>query len=123
MIIGRDVTERRRGESERLRLEQAMDQASDAIVMWGLDGAHHLRERRLGAAHRQDRRSEALGGRRSSQVTKPIPGSRPMGEIIRESAEGRTWSGRLPMYGGGFLDATITPVRDAAEPRRRTSSP
>ena len=39
MIIGRDVTERQRDETERLRLEQAMDQASDAIVMWGLDGA------------------------------------------------------------------------------------
>ena len=112
VIIGRDVTERRREEGERLRLEQAMDQASDAIVMWSLEGrityVNSAWERLTGR-----RRSEALGGR-ILHVTKPVPGSRPLGEIIPNLAEGRTWSGRLPMYNGGFLDATITPVRDAA---------
>jgi PAS domain S-box-containing protein len=111
VIMGRDVSERRRDETERLRLGQAMDQAGDAIVMWGLDGrityVNAAWERLTGKS-----RSEALGGR-VLHVTKPIPGSRPMEEIIPQIVSGRPWSGRLPKYGGGFLDATINPVRDA----------
>jgi PAS domain S-box-containing protein len=112
VIIGRDVSDRRRAESERLRLEQAMDQASDAIVMWSFEGrityVNAAWERLTGRT-----RSEALGGR-LLHVSRPAPGSRPLGEIVPVLAQGRTWNGRLPMYGGGQLDATITPVRDAA---------
>jgi PAS domain S-box-containing protein len=112
VIIGRDVTERRREESERMRLEQAMDQASDAIVMWSLEGrityVNAAWERTTGRS-----RAEAIGAR-LLRVTKPVPGSRPLGDILPRLAEGKPWSGRLPMYNGGFLDATITPVRDAA---------
>jgi PAS domain S-box-containing protein len=112
VIIGRDVTERRHDEAERLRLEQAMDQACDAILMWGLDGrvtyVNAAWERMTGRTRRQ-----TLGGR-VLQVTRPVPGSRPIHDILTELRAGRGWSGRLPKYGGGFLDATITPVRDAA---------
>jgi PAS domain S-box-containing protein len=112
VIMGRDVTERRREEDERLRLEQAMDQAGDAIVIWGVDG----RIRYVNAAWERmtgKNRSEALGAK-VLEVTQPIPGSRPMAEIRPVLAQGTPWNGRLPTYAGGFLDATITPVRDAA---------
>jgi PAS domain S-box-containing protein len=112
VIMGRDVTERRRGETELLRLERAMDQAGDAIVLWGLDGrisyVNAAWERMTGKNRR-----EALGSK-LLEVTRPIPGSRPMAEIAPVLAAGNPWNGRLPTYGGGFLDATITPVRDAA---------
>ena len=109
VIIGRDVTDRRQSELERKRLEQAMDQASDAIVMWGADGIIsyvNAAWERLASVPR----AEAIG-KPVLTATQPIPGSRPQ-ELLDTLAAGAAWSGRLPMYGGGLLDATITPVRD-----------
>jgi two-component system cell cycle sensor histidine kinase/response regulator CckA len=108
VIIGRDVTERRRADLERQRLEQAMDQASDAIVMWGLDGRiSYVNAAWERLANLQ--RAEAVGAQ-VLDATESIPGARPP-EIGRALRAGSAWSGRLPMYGGGLLDATITPVR------------
>ena len=111
VIMGRDVTERQREDAERLRLEQAMDQAGDAIVIWGLDGrisyVNAAWERMTGK-----QRAEALGAN-VLEVTRPVPGSRPTQEIALQISRGAPWSGRLPSYGGGYLNATITPVRDA----------
>ncbi|HVH05288.1 MAG TPA: PAS domain S-box protein [Myxococcota bacterium] len=109
VVIGRDVTHKRQADIERHRLEQAMDQATDAIVMWGRDG----RITYVNAAWERVSkvpRAEAIG-KLVLEATKPIPGSRPEG-VLRALRSGETWSGRIPMYGGGFLDATITPVRD-----------
>jgi two-component system cell cycle sensor histidine kinase/response regulator CckA len=55
-------------------------------------------------------RADAIGAP-VLDATEAIPGSRPP-EILRTLRSGAAWSGRLPMYGGGLLDSTITPVRE-----------
>jgi PAS domain S-box-containing protein len=109
-VYGRDVTERRRSELERRRLEQAMDQASDAIVMWDAEQGRITYVNAAWERLASVPRAEAIG-KPVLTATRPIPGSRPQ-ELMDTLAQGAAWSGRLPMYGGGFLDATITPVRD-----------
>jgi PAS domain S-box-containing protein len=112
VIIGRDVTERRGIEDERRRLEQAMDQAGDAIVTFGVDNrityVNAAWERMTGIG-----RAEAIG-RRVLEATRPTPGSRPLDRMLPRLAAGDPWSGRIPSYGEGSLDVTVTPVKDAA---------
>jgi PAS domain S-box-containing protein len=88
-----------------------MEQAGDAIVTFGVDSrityVNAAWERMTGIP-----RPEALG-RRVLEATPPLPGARPLDQILPKLGRGEPWSGRLPMYRGGFLDARITPVKDA----------
>jgi two-component system, cell cycle sensor histidine kinase and response regulator CckA len=95
---------------QRLRLEQALDQASDAILIWDADGrvvwGNAAWERFMGLE-----RKSAVGHSIEELAELSMTGDR-IGEINRVLEAGDTWQGRLEGREGRVLDASITAVRD-----------
>ncbi|HEX2485675.1 MAG TPA: PAS domain S-box protein [Myxococcota bacterium] len=111
VIIGRDVTERRRLDEERARLEQAMDQARDVIVIWDRAG----RVVYVNAAWERDvgmTRSVACG-RSIHEFTWRSATAEHTEEIGRALREESAWKGRIRGRRNELVDTSITAVRDA----------
>jgi len=110
VIIGRDVTERRRTDVQRRRLEQAMDQAGDAIVVWDRQGeiqyVNAAWERTLGMT-----RAEALG-RRIVDMATDMVGAEQLAEMNAALGGASTWQGRVRGSRGRVFDMNIAAVRD-----------
>jgi PAS domain S-box-containing protein len=108
VIIGRDVTERLRAETERARLEQAMDQAGDGIVVWDRTGrivyVNAEWERLTGVG-----RADALG-RSIGDIFVPTVTQQVREEMIAALRRNRRWQGRLRGIEGGFVDTRISAV-------------
>ncbi|MBI5394017.1 MAG: PAS domain S-box protein [Verrucomicrobia bacterium] len=113
---GRDITERRRAEQERLRLSTAMEQANDAIIITDREGTilyvNPAFEKLTGYT-----RQEALG--QNPRIIKSGKHDKVfyerMWQVLRK---GDVWSGRFTnKKKDGALyeeEATISPVRDAS---------
>jgi PAS domain S-box-containing protein len=114
-----DVTERKKtealrlalAEQERLRLGAAVEQSSDAVVMVDLDGTIRYVNAAFESINRVPR-DQAVG---SSYFD--IPADGPAAAAIRKAvAAGRSWHGQLsrPIPGGRpvELEVTISPVTD-----------
>jgi len=111
VIIGRDVSERRRGASERVRLEQAMDQAGDAIVIWERGGilvyVNAVWERMMGIP-----RERALG-QNILRFAEASHTERYAGEAGDSLEERGAWFGRVQAHSGRSVDTSVAAVRDA----------
>ncbi len=97
--------------TERLRLEQAMDQASDAVVIWERTGrlvwANLSWERMIGV----DRR--AALGRPMREFADLTETAATAVAIDRDLRAENAWQGRLRGRRGEVIDTRITAVRDA----------
>jgi len=112
----RDVTERVRARTETARLAAAVEQAAEAVVIVGLDGAvvyaNAAFERISGYA-----RDEIIG-RDWRRLSSPERDRAAVGAILAAVAQGQPWSGVfVQRRKDGSLyqaDSAISPVRDAA---------
>jgi len=113
---GRDITERKKAEQERAQLISAIEQASEIIVIMGLDGtiqyANPAVERILGYSP-----GDTIGIR--SILRPPEPADRRKYEQLWKSLSSESpWSGRIEnrKKDGALinLEVTISPVRDQA---------
>jgi PAS domain S-box-containing protein len=110
VVIGRDLSERRRVEADRARLEQAMDQAGDAIVIWDSNGqvvfVNAVWERMMGVP-----RERALGGNILAFADESQTRSY-TGEARGSLREKGTWHGRMHGKTGRIVDTSVAAVHD-----------
>ena len=100
-------------EQERLRLGAAVEQASDAVVMVGLDGRIEYVNTAFEAIN-QRRKSEAIG----REYVDFVGGGPCADEIRRAVRRGETWHGHLTRAREGErpveLEVTVSPAKDPA---------
>ncbi len=116
-----DITERKRAdalrqalaEQERLRLGAAVEQASDAVIMVGLDGRIEYVNAAFETINRRPK-AEALG----RDYVDLVGGDPRAGEIRGAVKRGETWHGHLTRTRGGEhpveLEVQISPAKDPA---------
>jgi|GEM_PF-1744134 len=113
---GRDITERKKAEQERVQLISAIEQASEIIVILGNDGmvkyANPALTEILGYIPGETVEAQAPFG------TADVDGHKPYEHIWKNLSSGNPWSGRIAdkKKDGTLinLEATVSPVRDQA---------
>gem|GEM_PF-1924434 len=116
VIVGRDITERKRVEEERARLATAIEQAAESILILDLDGrvqyANPAFERSTGYTR------EEILGRTQEMLSSGRHDPEFFARIWESLRRGEMWHGRIVnrRKDGNLIEeeSTITPVRDAS---------